>query len=270
MPIRYYVDLNCPPRENIGSEELLALLARWERATTVRQQFRDQYNLGDESKMRFRETVNTPEGTREKRETTVAQLREECAVLGQWDSHCARCPASLNGQPYGCTQSVSLPLSHTGELWLVDQLPPAGSRALELFFDAASASGYGESPILDGWRRAGFLEAREPEKAERAGLLVTSGQVVQELFLVGDLMPPHVLGVLLHLQALRASDGREGDDLLALLENVDAQQSAENAPTIEFALTTNEDDEASVRELKQFLYAAYVAFSLQTPLAIRI
>src|SRR5690606_37588432 len=139
----------------------------------------------------------------------------------------------------------------------VDQLPPAGSRALELFFDAASASGYGTSPLLDNWRRAGFLEAREPEKAERAGLLVTSAQVLQELFLVGDLMPPHLLGVLLHLQALRASDGRECDELLALLENVDAQQSAENAPTIEFALSTNEDDETSVRELKQFLYAAY-------------
>jgi len=270
MPIRHYIDIDCPPRAAIGGEELVALLARWERAESIRAKFSEQYGTADESKMRFREKVTNAEGEVEKRELSVADLREECAALEEHAHHCRACPASLSGAPYSCTAAESFPISGAAEAWLVGQLPPAGSRALELFLDAALEHGYGENPRLIGWRQAGFLESPEPTKADRAGLEVTSAQVIEELFLVGDLMPQHLLGVMLHLGAMRASDGRTGDELLALIENVDAAASAEEAPTIDFGIGPDPADDESTRELKQFLFAGFRAFSLQAPLAIRM
>lgn len=270
MPIRYFIDLNCTPRESIGSDELVALLARWERAELVRGQFVEKYGEMEEEKMRFREKVVSDDGSPEKRERSVAGLRAECGKLWEYDQHCRGCPASVTETPYGCTAAVSFPISAAAEQWLVDTLAPAGSKALELFFDNASRLNFGSAPALEKWRSAGIFERDEPAKADRGGLLVSSDQVLHELFFLGDLQPPHILGVLLHLSALRTTDDREGDALVDMIQGVSEAGSAEEAPMIDFALMPEEGEDNGIRELKHFLFAAFRAFSLEVPLAIRM
>ncbi len=270
MAIRYYIDLNCKPRTEIGESELLTLLTRWELAQSVRDQFKEKYNTTDEAKMRFRERVVDPNGEIEKRETSVADIRRECEALGKYSDHCDNCPANLDKTAYSCHQKIGFPLSARAEQWLVDQVAPTGSRGAELFIEACSQNDYGSAPLFANWRKAGFLEGKETVKGDRGGLLVSSDQVLNELFLVGDIMPNHALGIFVHLQALVSSDNRTGDDLIDLIENIDNSQSAEDAPTIDFNIKPEADDDESIREIKQFLFALFRAFSLQTPLAIRI
>lgn len=270
MPIRYFVDLNCGARKQVGDKELLRLISRWNQADSIHRQFHDKFGLDDESKMRFREKMASPDGEMKKREISVAELRGECGVLMELKGECTQCPAAIDSSPYSCTQTIALPISEKAEQWLVKQIAPSGTRALELFIDACSRAGYGNIDIFANWRKAGFLEAKEMAKDERDGLLVTSDQVLHELFLVGDLMPPHLLGLLVHLQALGTTDGRSGDELLALMEGVTDTSSMEETPMIDYALMPDESDDDSVRELKQFLFVAFRAFSLELPLAVRL
>ncbi len=270
MPIRYYVNLDCEPRRELGEEELLGLVAKRERAESVRGRFRKEHGLEDVAKMRFREKTATPDGQKQSRETTVEKVLKECRPLDGLAHCCERCPAALQGTAYSCTQSLSLPLSAAAEHWLVQQVAPAGSRAFDLFRTAADRHGYGEGNRFGNWRKAGFLEAKEAVTEQRGDFLLTSDQVLNEMLLVGDIMPPHGLGLLLHLQALRATDGRTGDELLDLLEGVSGSGSAEEAPQIEFALAPEKGEDPSIAEIKFLLYAVYRAFSLEVPLALRL
>ena len=270
MPIRYFIDLDCTPREELGRSGLLSMLARSDRAESIRQQFLEKYQVGDEKKMRFREKVTTADGEPEKREMSVADLKKETQPLDDLKHHCRGCPAALTGESYSCVGVISFPISEAAENWLVEQIPPSGSRSLELFLDACSRNNYGQSEMLKNWRKAGFFERSEPVQGERDGILVTSDQVLNELFFVGDLQPSHQLGVLIHLQALKASDGREGDELLDLIEGVDEKASAEESPMIDFALQPQEGSDATIRELIHFLFASFRAFSIQLPLGLRL
>ncbi len=270
MPIRYFIDLDCKPRQNLGSDVILSMVSRYERAETIKVQYQEKYKVTDENLMRFRETVNTPTGESEKKERTVAELKESCSPLWDHSRHCEGCPAALLPSAYSCIQPLSFPVSEKAENWLMKQLAPTGTRAVELFLDACSRSGYGDIPQLENWRKAGILESKEPVKEERSGILVTSNQILNELFFVGDIMPNHALGILIHLQLMISSEGDTGDDLLDILEGVDQSGSTENAPTIDFRLKPKKSDDECIREFKQFFLALFRAFSLQIPLAIRL
>ena len=270
MGIHYYIDLSCMPREILGPDELSSLVARWDRAQVIRQGFGEKWGITDETQMRFRERIVGREGE-ETREATVAEVRRDCAPLEEFAHHCVNCPAALNGTPYSCHGELTLPLSAEAETWLLERLAPTGSRCLALFLDASDGQPIGPSPF-NGWRQAGFLEALEPPVTARNGRNISSDQLLEELFGVGDLMPDHSLGPLLYLQLLEASDGRRGDDVLAVVEAVSSTASGEleSPPAIGFALRPEEGESPAVREMKDFLLAIFIAFSLETPLALRM
>ncbi|CAN5370070.1 hypothetical protein BH09SUM1_BH09SUM1_01850 [soil metagenome] len=270
MPIRYYVDLNCIPREELGAAYLLELIVTRERADAMRAKFIEKYQLDDESRMRFQEKKQAAQGADESRERSVAELRAETAALDEYAHHCAGCPAALAGSPYSCTQAIGLPISLAAQQWLLARLAPGGTRSLALFLEAANLHGYGKAPALVNWRKAGIMEGEKPPQEERGAVIVTADQILNEILLVGDVMPNHALGVLIHLQALAASDGRRGDDLLKLIEHVDETAVAGDAPSIDFDIAEDQADDESTRDMKLFLYAIFRAFSLQVPVAIRV
>jgi hypothetical protein len=183
---------------------------------------------------------------------------------------CRDGPARLVPSPFGCTWQVSLPLSNAAQCWLLEQLPEEGTKGLALFRDAVEAFGYAAEGPLMRWREAGFLDGATSPVIERGEFKPSADSILTELFLVGDIMPNHGLGLLLHLRALKASDGREGDALIDLIEQMTSSGSAEDAPTIDFVLEPSQDDDRSIRELKQFLAACYLGLELQVPVAIRL
>lgn len=271
MSIRHYIDLNCRPREELGPEDLLDLYLTWLRAERLAHAFRDRYGDDvEESKMQFEETVQRLGEDPIKRKSTVAELRERCAPLAESAHHCTGCPAAVDGNAFSCIHQVNFPVSQLAEHWLLQQLAPEGTRCFELFADAARSLEYGKSPLLERWRAAGFFEAHQPISEQRGEASVTSDQLLHELFLVGDLMPQHALGVLLHFQALGTDDGREGDEVLQMIEAITDKQSAADAPSLTFAIEPSAEDDDSTRELKTFLFCLFRSFSLQVPLAVRL
>jgi hypothetical protein len=270
MPIRFDIDLPCQPREDLAPDQLSYLIGLVERASSVRERFTRETGEVDPARMRFRERVVSAAGGESTRERTVAELLAEAAPLEPLAFHCTNCPASVQGGAYGCSGAIELPLSAAAQCWLLERLGPDGSRSLELFRGAVEAHRYGEAPVLAAWRRAGFLEGETAPVTERGDFVANADMILAELLLVGDLMPNHLLGVLLHLNALRTSDGRGGDDFVAFVEQLGATESAEDAPSIEYTLLPEQGDDPSVADLKLFLFAAYTALSLQVTLRVRL
>ncbi|MBI1289758.1 hypothetical protein GC173_00745 [bacterium] len=268
MSIRYYIDLPCQPREDLGAEELLRLVLLRERATTLRSRFVEK-GVTDPEAMKFRERVVTTSGE-ETRERSVANLLEESRVLDEVASWCGECPARLVPAAFGCIWQVSLPISNGAQCWLLEQLPEEGTKGLELFREAVQLFRYGTEGPLSAWRKAGFLEGATAPELERGDFKANADMILTELFLVGNVMPSHALGLLLHLRALKTSDGRDGDALIELIDSMNSSGSAEDAPTIDFVLTPSEDDDRSTRELKQFLAACYLGLELQVPVTIHL
>ncbi len=270
MAIRYFIDLDCTPRRELGADGIMDRLMAAERASILREQFHETAPGVADTDIRFTERVLTGDDGEEERQRSVADLLREAAPLANYQHHCESCPATFPGMPFGCAGAVGLPITAAGERWLLDQLGPEGSHAEALLLQTKEAFGYGGNPLLANWRRAGILEGREPAVAECAGGLLTSEDLLEDLFLTGGLPPARGLGVLLLLGAIRAEDGRDRDALMEALERVAATQDKTGAPMITFALGRDPDDDPTIRDFKELLFALYRAFTLQATLAIRL
>lgn len=269
MAIRFFIDVDCPPRVTLGEDVLLHLIAENERAEILAAAYRAR-GESDPTRMAFTEQVSHEGSNPTPDRRTVAELHEETAPLQQFAQHCAGCPASLTGHAYGCTWSVAWPLGAVAEEWLLGLLPTDQPRTLELFLDAVARYGYGTHPQLLPWRKSGLLERAEPLRRETSLGAVDSGMLVHALFLVGDLQPGHQLGLLLHLGLLESRDGRRGDALLEALEAADSEDTEAVPPELGFALPPGAPEDPGVRDLERFLFAIFAAFRLQAPLAIRL
>jgi hypothetical protein len=269
VPIRYYVDLGCNPREELTPDTLLDLVMRAHRVESLSGEFRRQYDVDDESLMRVRETIHDPAGETSSRETTVEALRREVDVLREFTPFCEGCPAAALDETYSCIGEIAFPISEMAEHWLLGRLSAPGTIGFSMFQQSCSELGYRDNDILDRWRAAGFLEAHRAPSVEEDGVRITSNEILHELFFVGDISPAHALGVFLHLGAIRGGDGREGDELVSMIERIANSGQAEDATTIEFAIVPEPTDDPSTSDLKLFLYTLYRAFVLQVPLAIR-
>ena len=271
--IYHYIDLDCPPRRDIGAEELLDGIRRLLLADHVRRQVNDgKATHVPDWEIRFKRRLVTPDGETQEQEMTVADVEEQARPLREREGFCTDCPAAVTGTPYSCTQTIALPISAKAEQWLVDRAAPRGSLGGQLTRRSAEALGLGACETLDAWRKAGFLEAKSPLRptaAEDADPL-TSQQLLHAMLLSGDLSPAACLAVLLHTQCLRTANGGGTDQVLVMIQQIQERQSAAGAPPLEFVLEPEASDDASTLDLKVFLAAAYRAFSLETTLAIRM
>jgi hypothetical protein len=271
--IYYYIDLDCPPRRDIGGDELLDGIRRLLLADHVRKQVNDgKATAVPDWEIRFKRRLVTPDGETVESEMTVADVEQQAQPLREREGFCLDCPAAVTGAPYSCTQTIALPLSAKAEQWLVDRAAPPASLSGQLVRRSAEALGLGACETLDAWRQAGFLEAKSPLRPSGAkdGDPLTSQQLLHAMLLSGDLPPASCLAILLHTQCLRTANGGGPDQVLVMIQQIQERQSASGAPQLEFVLEPEPSDDASTLDLKVFLAAAYRAFSLETPLAIRM
>lgn len=273
MAVYFYIDLDCHPRKELGPEVLLTMLRDRALAATVWKGLREQY--GDEmpeSDMTFRRREVHEDGSQVETEFNVQEVREQTADLDRLAPSCDKCPASVSGEPYGCVQSIALPISEAAEEWLVRRVGSADSLTGHFFRQAVQGMNYGDCQRLKDWRAAGFLEADRPAEAigEGDGAPVTSDQLLHPMLMVGDLSPAHCLSLLLFTRALETDRGGNSDEVLEIVERVQLTQSAEDVPGLRCNLTADPGDDPTIRAFKVFLHASYLALSLETSLAIRM
>jgi hypothetical protein len=222
MAIDYVLAVQCEPQKVLGIERLLAMHRTRIQARAALSYMRDNGDERPPNELEVQLGVTKPEGN-SVRGVTIQDLLDEAAPLDELASHCASCPAGLGGDEFACHRRIRYPIPEHVEEWLMARLPKqldctAGallSRGLDEFkWDgqpAAKLRGHGQT----------FFESRAPYGVRWQGddgvIEISSDQLFQMMFMVGDLSPTHSMmlalfcNVLPHdtsLQDLKDKDGR--------------------------------------------------------------
>jgi hypothetical protein len=220
MAIDYVLAMGCEPQRQLGVDRLMELHRTRILARTALARVREEGDQRAPSEIDVQLTLRNPDGD-SARGVRIQDLLDEAAPLDGVAGHCAACPAGLPRE-FACHRRIRYPIPEHVEEWLMSRLP----RTLECTAGALLARGLDEF----GWdgapvarlRSAGetFFESRAPYgvrwQGEEGTREVSSDQLFQMMFMVGDLAPTHCLmialfcGVLPHDIALQDLKDRAG------------------------------------------------------------
>jgi hypothetical protein len=193
--IDYIVDLDCRPKQELSVEKLVVLIKGQNQASAMIQIARRQGDQRPPEQLSFTRMVMRPEGNVEEK-INVGTLLDQARELQAHAHHCQGCKANLLARPFGCYGSVSYPISARAEEWLMSLLPkdlhgPAG----HLLRSAVTDLKYTGGMFLDMRPQEMFFESRTPIKRRWGSWFsawtLTSDQVLQMLFGLGNLQPSH-------------------------------------------------------------------------------
>lgn len=265
MAIDTIIGYDCVPKQTFGDAEIVERLKGKGRAETIIRIYREQGDNRAPSEMGFEVTRTTADGENDSAVFQVQALLDAAAELDAVSPYCAGCPANVLGKPFGCMGAISYPLSAAGETWLLKQLPDVDEPLVWLLLRQGV-----EQFAYDGAEMARLRGASDVYFQDQQGFarplgefVLTSNQTFEMLFLVGDLQPNHAGVLLLFFNAIRRD--MEADAIMRITPAPD--DAAERYP---FLHRSQEADDLTVAELKQFLYALYTAWRLNVALKMDV
>ncbi|MDX1585489.1 MAG: hypothetical protein R3222_02050, partial [Balneolaceae bacterium] len=233
MGIDTIIDYACVPKEVLGNQGILERLKSREQAEAVVQVYRDQGDHRPLDEIGFEITRQAADGSMFTDTRIVADVLEQAAALDDLSDHCINCPANRGNLPFGCMYTLNYPFSEVGEVWLLQQLPPAGSPLLHILNRGIEEYSYdGETARQLRFENPGtYFEADEslgrPYPDE--DLIITTDMLFEMMFMVGSVLPAHAAMLLLFLNAISRED--VGPDELFWLMNGTMEQ--ENIPALQ-------------------------------------
>jgi hypothetical protein len=256
MAIDYIIDYNCPPKEELGTRNIIERMKGQERANTIIRLFREKGDERPPSEMGFEFTRSTPSGEEETRLVVVQDLLDDAEDLKPLQHHCTDCPANHTQRPFGCMNFIQYPLSKVAETWMLDRLPvPDDALIFLLFRRGIEEFEYDGSSVLP-LRNSGEIYFEGFATTRRLGeFTVDANQVFEMLFAVGNIIPNHSALLLLFLNAI--SRDMEADQIMHI-----APSTPEITGKYPFLLQITGEDDKTVAEIKDFLKALYIAWSL--------
>jgi len=197
MAIDYVLALGCEPQRQLGIDRLMGLHRTRILARSALAQVRDEGDRRAPSEIDIQLTVRMPDGD-SARGVRIQDLLDEAAPLDAVAGHCAACPAGL-AREFTCHRRIRYPIGEHVEEWLMSRLP----KTLDCTAGALLARGLGEF----GWDGAPvarlrthgttFFESRAPYgvrwQSEGETIEISSDQLFQMMFMVGDLAATHCL-----------------------------------------------------------------------------
>lgn len=221
MAIDYVLALGCEPQRQLGIDRMMGLHRTRILARKVLERVREEGDRRAPSEIDVQLTTRKPDGE-SARGVRIQDLLDEAAPLDEVAAHCAACPAGLRRE-FTCHRRIRYPIPEHVEEWLMSLLP----RSLDCTAGALLVRGIDEF----GWdgapiarlraHGATFFESRAPYgvrwPADGGAIEVSSDQLFQMMFMVGDLAPTHCLmlalffGIVPHdtsLRELKDQDGR--------------------------------------------------------------
>jgi hypothetical protein len=195
------------------------------------------------------------------RGVSLQTLLDEAAQLDDVAGHCATCPAGLPRE-FACHRRIRYPIPEHVEAWLMSRLP----TTLDCTAGTLLARGLGEF----GWdgapaarlRSAGttYFESRAPYgvrwQNDRGTIEISSDQLFQMMFMVGNLAPTHCLMLALFCRVLP-----HDIDIFVLK---DSERRARALAAAELAL----DPDADIEQLAAFLRTLAAAARLEVSVMI--
>jgi hypothetical protein len=221
MAIDYVLGVRCEPHRHLGVERLVNLNRTRILARSALAHMREDGDARAPSEIEIQLTMRTAGGD-SARGVTLQDLLEESRPLDEYAAYCERCPADLP-RAYACHRRIRYPIAERVEAWLMARLPTSlACTAGALLVRGLGEFGWDGSPTAK-LRAANttFFESRVPYGVRWEGpdgpIEISSDQLFQMMFLVGNLAPTHCLmlalftGVIAHdvsLHDLKDEQGR--------------------------------------------------------------
>ena len=266
MAIDYIIDYDCVPKQTLGTPGILERLKGRERAETIIKLYRDNGDERPPTEMGFEMVRTAADGSEETQIIVVQHLLDSAEELTPLAPHCEGCPANRTGDPFGCMGKISYPLSPYGEAWLLNQLPDPFEAPLVwlLLRQGIEEFGYDGASVRP-LREAGATHFAEQRTIQRVlgEITVDSDQVFEMTFLLGHIQPNHGGILLLFFGAL---DRNLDADTIMEIGSMPLAYREE----ADFLITVSAGDDPTTRELKQFLYALYLAWQLNVQLLLDV
>ncbi|NJL94413.1 MAG: hypothetical protein HC915_12165 [Anaerolineae bacterium] len=196
----------------------------------------------------------------------VSDLRTLHSELAPYRDYCAGCPANRTSQPFGCVGHINYPLSQAAEIWLLSQLPsPEEPLPFLLLTKAEEFGNTGATALALRQNNPGIIfGSAQPFARQYPEMDISSDQLFELFFLLGSPIPLKRM-VMLLLYSGAIDRNLEADALLALTPAPpDARQR------YPFRLLPSLADDRSVLDLKGFLYALYLAWTLNREMLLDV
>src|SRR5690349_7363325 len=237
MAIDYVLAASCEPQQRLGVERLVELSRTRVLARSMAAHLREIGDARAPRDIEIQLTTRTPAGDSGKG-VTLQDLLDQTAPLDEITPWCERCPAGYS-RDLACHRRIRYPILERVEAWLMARLPVT----LQCTAGALLVRGLGEL----GWdgapaaklRAAGdtFFESRVPYgvrwEGETGIIEISSDQLFQMMFLVGNLAPTHCLmlalftGVIPHDISLHDLKDTEGRSRALAAAHVATEQDAD-------------------------------------------
>ena len=203
MAIDYVLAIGCEPQKQLGVGRLVELNRTRILARSALAHMREDGEKRQPHEIEIQLTMRKPDGD-SARGVTLQDLVDEARPLDTVSHHCATCPAGFTRE-LACHRRIRYPIPEHVEQWLLGRLP----KQLDNTAGALLVRGLGEfawdgSPTAK-LRAAGttYFESRVAYgvrwAAEEGNLEVSSDQLFQMMFMVGNLTPTHSLMLALFL-----------------------------------------------------------------------
>lgn len=265
MAIDYIIDYPCVPKQTLGTEGILERLKGQERARAVIELFRRGGDNRPPSEMGFEFSRTAADGSEESQVIVVQHLLDFAAELRPLEAHCAGCPANRAGAPFGCMGQIKYPLSGAGEAWLLNRLPNVDETLLWMLLRQGIRDfDYDGSSVLPLRETDTAIFADQRTIYRTLGeLVITNNQVFEMVFLVGHIQPNHAGVLLLFFGAVNRQ--LEAQEIMAM-----GTMPLPAREQIPFQIGPEADDDDTTAELKEFLYAIYLAWQLGVQLLLDV
>ena len=266
MAIDYIIDYDCVPKQALGTPGILDRLKARDRAETIIQLYRQNGDMRPPTEMGFEMARTAADGSEETQVVIVQHLLDLADELQPLAHHCDGCPANRTGEPFGCMGQISYPISPFGEAWLLNQLPDPPTSPLVWLLLRQGIRDFGYDGARVRSLRADdttYFSEQRTIRREVGEIVVDSDQVFEMTFLLGNIQPNHAGILLLFFGAV--SREMEADDIMRIGAMSPAEREA-----IDVLITVSADDDLSTSEIKQFLYALYLAWQLDVQLLLDV
>jgi hypothetical protein len=277
MAIEYWLELDCPVKEQLGlgtfkntlKKRLIAqgLLERNMRSGMSKEAaLKDVWKLG----------VKTPDGKKKVREFRIGAVLEETNILDIMVDRCTDCPAAM-GMGYGCYNVINYPISARAECWLAEKTKLAGERKdtanmpIRVIFDRK----------LTGEAFTRMRRELDPRPFENEAALeikfdkgpfkrrtMTTDQVLDVLFLTRELSGTFLENLSFFCGGLEVTEKepRQG----TFQDASEVLNSNGNRKWFVFNLPEDEGDDLSTRQLKRFFWAVFRALEMDRSVTVDV
>ena len=265
MAIDHIIDYDCIPKQALTTEGIIERIKAEERAYTIIGLFRKNGDERPPSEMGFEFTRSTPEGSEEVQVIVVQDLLDEAEVLNSLAHHCEGCPANRTGKRFGCMGFVQYPITEEGEQWLIDRLPVPDEPLIWLLLKQGVKEFQYDGASVQPLREADqtYFEAPYGFTRKLGEFEISSNQVFEMIFAVGNILPNHAGILLLLFNAIaRDLDANVIMNISPASENALEEHS--------FLLESDDSDDRTVAEFKDLLHAMYTAWRLNVRLILDV